>query len=140
MNWGHGIALLVISFIVFMSGLVFLCLQQDFYLVSSSYYEEGVAYDNTQSAISNYKSLEDQIQLQTTNQILTISIPTNIVSGGIKFYKPDNGNHDVQLQLNGDSQTITQDLSQMAKGFYHVQIQWNDGQSDYIADQSIVVD
>lgn len=114
MGWGKIVTVIILGFVVFMSSLVYMALQQDFYLVTDSYYTDGLNYDAVQEKIENVKSLESKIQIEQTSNEIDIIIPTDVKGGTLDFYRPSNGTLDFSVAIENNSLSV--DKSKILKG------------------------
>ncbi len=137
MNWGKGITLLIIGFVVFMSTMVYKAVQQDFYLVTENYYTEGIHYDEVQTKIENVKALDSKISYTQKNGKININMPTEIKGGTVHFFRPSNGTLDFKIAI--PAKEFVVDKTKMKIGKWIMKFSWTDGIKEYYFEESISI-
>ncbi|MGB1316424.1 MAG: FixH family protein [Chitinophagales bacterium] len=137
MSWGKGIALFFMSFVVFMSSLVYLSVREDFYLVTDNYYTDGVNYDSVQDKIENVKALKEKIAISQSVEEIQIFIPSNVKGGVLNFYRPSNGTLDFAVAIEDSNFEVNK--SKIAKGNWMLKFSWTDGEKEYYFEESLFV-
>jgi hypothetical protein len=139
-NWGTGIALVYIGFVVFMLGMVYLCIQQDFDLVTPDYYEQELKFQTVIDGQQNENSLGKATSVTMDEKQVTVLIPMESIDGegSITFYRPDNAKFDLTIQLNGEN-TVSVPLKKLQSGLYKVKSKWQHKGQPYYNEQSLYV-
>lgn len=137
MNWGKGIALLILSFVIFMSTLVYLSVKEDFYLVDEDYYTKGINYDEVQVKISNVKALNEKIIYTQANGKIEFAMPTEVKGGTLHFFRPSNGTIDFRVPIVDKEFYV--DKTKIKKGKWVLKFSWTDGLKEYYIEESISV-
>jgi len=137
MDWGKGIIVVIIGFVLFMSTMVYKSVQEDFYLVTDNYYSEGLEYDKIQSKIENVKALENKIIYSQGNGKIDINMPTDVKGGTVHFFRPSNGTLDFIVTI--PSKEFIVDKSKMKKGKWIMKFSWTDGDKEFYFEESISV-
>lgn len=137
MNWGWKIAILYGGFVLMMSILVYLCVQQEVLLVTDNYYEKDLEYNKHLVRLKNTHLLEEQVKIayQPTEQQLRVQFPKDFdaIEGYILLYRPSKTGLDIRLpiQVNADNQ-LTINTHRLIAGRWRVKINWEgDGQLFY---------
>lgn len=145
MNWGNKIAFIYGGFVLFVIGMVVLCIKQDdIHLVSKEYYKEEIAYQNQIDKLNNTKLLRGNIgfQYEIEKQEVLFSLPGVMkeATGEIIFFRPADARKDwklpVQLDENGNQQIP---VSKLEKGLWKVKIQWIAQDVPYLNEQVLVI-
>jgi hypothetical protein len=139
-NWGTGIALVYIGFVVFMLGMVYLCTQQDFDLVSSDYYEQELKFQKVIDGQENENLLGKATTVTVDDRQVTVVIPMEAIDGegSVTFYRPDNAKYDISFPLNGKN-SITVPVEKLHSGLYKVKSSWQHSGQPYYNEQSLFV-
>lgn len=139
-NWGTGI---VISFIIFCGlivSAVVIAVNQDFDLVSETYYQDELAYQEHIDQRSNLKSSGLSVALTQSDDHFLFEFPEQFenAAGQIKFYHPSRSIFDkaYAIELDEDLEQII-DKSELVKGRFKVQIQWTADGKSYFEEQEV---
>lgn len=136
-NWGTGIALTYILFLIVTLTMVFIFMNQDVVLETKDYYAKGLEYQTQIDKINRTKNLPEQIEILNKGDKIIFSFPRifkdKIILGEIYFYRPSNIKNDFKskIDLSDSLQQIiyTQNLE---KGLWKIKIDWSvDNQSYY---------
>lgn len=143
MDWGKKIALVYGSFVVFMLGLVYLCLQQkDLFLVTPDYYKQELVYQDKIDHMQNVADLSSEVRIDYTANGLSINFPEECSqsSGEIGLYRPSNANMDIsipfRLSLSNSFEVATDKLE---KGLWVVKLDWTKGEKQYYLEQKVTI-
>ena len=133
-----------ILFGAFIITLVVVCVREDFYLVSSDYYQQELDYETQIIQAKNAQALVTQPELIYLADIrqLELNFPTelsrSLVEGEVFFYRPSNANQDFKTKLaldpNGRQKV---DLTSREKGLWTVKLSWKDRQKEYYLERKI---
>lgn len=141
MNWGKGIALAIIAFIVFIASFVYKAFQNDFDLVRDDYYEHEVKFDEHKEAMANYNALNEEIQISQLEEGIQFAFPSKVNSnstGEITFYRPDAKKYDRSFPLALDSENVQLlDYEHFREGYYDVRVEWESNGDSYIFEDDI---
>lgn len=137
MNWGKGIAIFIFMFVVFMSTLVYMSVSEDFYLVSDTYYSDGLNYDQVQEKIINVKSLENKIDISQSKDKINVNMPTEVKGGMVHFFRPSNGTLDFNIAIS--SKEFYVNKTKMKVGKWIMKLSWTDGIKEYYIEEGISV-
>jgi len=139
-NWGTGLIIAYSSFVVFMLGMVYLCTQQHFDLVTDDYYEQELKFQQVIDGKQNENLLEKQTIIKIELGVVTVTLPMEKIEGEGKvvFYKPDNASFDKTLALNG-SNSITIPVFELKSGLYKVKATWKSEGKPYYNEQSLFI-
>ena len=137
MDWGKGIALFIVAFIIFMGTMVYKSVNQKFYLVTENYYTEGINYDKVQEKIKNEKALEHSVEFNQKDGKININMPTEVKGGTVHFFRPSDGSIDFQVPIVAKEFYI--DKTKMKTGKWIMKFSWTDGVKEYYIEKSISV-
>ena len=138
-NWGTGIFIAMLSFMIFILSFVYKAVALDEYqheLVSEDYYKDELHYQEEIDKMNNATALKQDISLRNSNQGIYISFPEEIdessIKGEISFQRLSNGKLDFSevIFLSGHEQLIPSD--KLVSGKWIVKIDWEDGKNEYL--------
>ncbi len=143
MSWGKGIALLYSGFVVFMVGLVYLCLQQkDLFLVTPDYYKEELVFQDQIDQKQNVADLSEAVEIIQTETKIAVNFPEECSesSGEVRLYRPSNATMDIsipfRLSLNNTFEIATDKLD---KGLWVLKVNWNKADIKYYLEEKITI-
>ena len=138
-NWGTGIFIAMLSFMIFILSFVYKAVALDEYqheLVSEDYYKDELHYQEEIDKMNNANVLKQDISLRNSNQGIHIRFPEEIdessIQGEISFIRLSNGKLDFSevIVLSGHEQLIPTD--KLVPGKWIVKIDWEDGKNEYL--------
>lgn len=141
-DWGKGIALSFILFCGFIIWIVVQAFQQNIDLVSDTYYQDELVYQDRIDQKSNlFASGVDVSITQELDQLIFI-FPKQFEQpvGEVKFYHPSRSIFDKTFELlldNNNEQRIS--ITDILKGKYKIQISWKAGEKDYYEEEEIFI-
>jgi hypothetical protein len=143
MNWGKGIAILYSAFVLFMVGLVYMCLQQkDLFLVTPEYYQEELAFQDQIDHLQNAADLSSAVSIEQTKKGIAVHFPEECSEsfGEISLYRPSNATKDIsipfRLSLNNTLEIATDKLD---KGLWVVKLNWSKDEKKYYLEEKITI-
>lgn len=145
LNWGNGIAIFYIGFMMVMIFMVIKSAQNDVQLVQENYYEKDLNYEAFRQSRANANAMSDPIKVKYLAQEkhIQISFPLRMKNavGEIALFRPSNKFMDKKydLKLNDQSKMIIPLSSNMRKGLWYVKVDWIHQDKPYYSEQSIVL-
>lgn len=144
-NWGTGIFIFIIVFVVTMLGVVYLSFQQDNDLVDESYYPKGMEYQQeidsrnralALSSLFNAEQVDDEVIVTYPNEFKEM----NFEKGEIFFYRPSAQKFDLKEEMK-PGQDLKQifPLSRFHSGKYIVKYSWIMGGEVYYYEKTIII-
>lgn len=144
-NWGHGVAVALATFICFIlfMVLVFPNGQQGSDLVSDSYYEDELVYQEVIDGKNNATQLAEQPVYTETPAGIKIAFPASIITDENKvhfdLFRTDDANLDVKKDLTLDgSQSFTIPTQVISKGSYTLKLKWKQNKKPYQIDYDVL--
>ncbi|WP_020527387.1 FixH family protein [Flexithrix dorotheae] len=141
-NWGHGITVFFIFFVISILWAIFSSTRENIHLVSENYYAEELVYEERIQRIKNTSSLSEHIEINTEKGSLALKFPPELIrqdlSGTITLFRPSNSNYDKNYSIALDSsgkQVIS--VSNMVKGMYKVKIDFSTGVKAYYFEEKV---
>lgn len=145
-NWGTGISLVIIIFVIATLSVVSYIISLDFYLVSNDHYEKGVEYQQTIDGKLRADSLEHPVVILFDEPSVSIKImfpkelQADSLDGLVKFYRPNDSDLDrnYKLQLDENGQQVIP-VSDFAKGRWKLTLEWQADTLSYIDEKNIFI-
>ncbi len=138
-NWGTGIFIAMLSFMIFILSFVYKAVALDEYqheLVSEDYYKDELHYQEEIDKMINATFLKQDISLRNSNLGVHISFPQDIdessIKGKIFFQRLSNEKLDFyeDIDLTGHEQLIS--IDKLVSGKWIVKVDWEDGKKEYL--------
>jgi hypothetical protein len=145
-NWGSGITIAIVVFVLATLSTVSYLISLEFYLVSEDHYEEGVQYQETIDGIQRAKNLDTPVLILFDEPTVSIKITfpqaliTDSLSGHVTFYRPNNSEQDrrykLQLDENGRQSIPVSDLED---GRWKLTLEWKSDSLTFIDQKNIFI-
>jgi hypothetical protein len=135
LNWGNSVALAFILFAIFIVSFVVRAFNEDFDLVSETYYKDEINYQQRMNDQANLLRSGKQIELQQGDNLITLSYPDEFLdaTGEIHFFHTSKTLFDRKFPI--ETGTLGKQLiskSEIVKGNYTVKMNWkHDGRTYY---------
>ena len=86
----------------------------------------------------------EDLNIQTKNGLMEINYPSlsGVRTGKITFFKPDDSRIDFVVPVDSTSGILSQkvDITQMKKGWWNVQVQWNQEGTPFYSEKKVLID
>jgi hypothetical protein len=143
-NWGTGIVITIILFLILSFAMIFHFMNQKVDLVTDNYYEKTLVYQNNIDEAERSKEFDKQIKLEYSDKILKFFFPDSIVKamndGEVYFYRPSNSNMDFKTPLQVDQNgELVFDASKIEKGYWKVQMKWLMNDVSYSIERTVML-
>lgn len=130
MNWGKGITIFIISFMLFISFFVYKAFTMNADLIDEDYYENELSFDENKTNKYNYSRLDGEITISKEEEGIIFSYPEVIdkaTKGLISFYRPDDLRFDREFAIEaGENNLQTFAYHNFIEGFYQIKVNWTD--------------
>ncbi len=143
-NWGTGIALTYILFLIAILTMVFIFMHQDVALETNDYYAKGLEYQSQIDKIERTKNLTEQLEILNKNDQIVFNFPkifaNKIISGEIYFYRPSNNKSDFKSKID-----LTDSLQQiiftknLEKGLWKIKVDWSVENQNYYNEKILMI-
>ncbi|MDQ0640996.1 hypothetical protein QF042_004561 [Pedobacter sp. W3I1] len=142
MNWGTKIVLGMLTFMMFIVGMVIYMFHvhgRDA-LIEENYYEKGINYNAEYDAKVNVINDNARPKITITKTQIIIEIKDS-ASYDLILMRPGNSDDDVKLKGNtsGTANLILVDKTKMAKGMWFLNLQWRSSGKDYLFKNNITL-
>lgn len=143
-NWGTGIAITYLAFVIGVLIMVFIFMNQEVSLETKDYYAKGLEYQKQIDKIERTNNLSEQLEISTTeNEIIfnfpKIFTPKNI-HGEIYFYRPSNSNNDLKVKIDLNEQNIQKfSTSNFPKGLWKIKVDWFGNNQNFYNEKILMI-
>lgn len=142
-NWGTGIAIAIIAFMLFILFMVFKASNTSTDLYAEDYYEQELDYESRIQAIRNSKGMENNIEITVEDKFILIVLSDEIkldaIEGQVHFYRPDDARFDQHFPLKKGLKTQRIPREELAIGNYQVKLIWTMNDVPYYLEKSIFI-
>lgn len=146
-NWGHGIAIGMIAFMIFILQYVIRVQTNSTYdnqLVTENYYQEEVNINKKNEARQNAQTLGDELSIEETSEGIVIHFPTSMdikeVKGTIKLYRPTDEKDDREFPIQFENKpSILIPHQQLKSGTWEISAQFEYKGKDYLKKKSFIL-
>ncbi|MES2618873.1 MAG: FixH family protein [Bacteroidota bacterium] len=144
MNWGHKITIVIVSFILIMSGMVYVAMKQTNEMVDKNYYDKELHYQQKIDAARQLDAVSKEPIFEHIPQGLCIQIPPVLVqgfsNGHIELLNNSNNKNDVVLNFTPDtSGKFIIDNRKLATGSYIGRVEWEIAGKRYYREQAVII-
>ena len=143
-NWGTGILITIIIFMVISIGAVIFLMNQKVDLVASDYYDKGIHHQEQIDRINRTNKMGNEVSITPENGFIRLVLPKYFaqkgLSGTIQFYRPSDSKKDFAVAVAID--TSAQQListQNMEKGYWKVKLNWSQESVEYYKESSFVI-
>lgn len=144
LNWGTGILISIIVFMIITIGTVVFLMNQDVDLVASDYYDKGIQHQEQIDRENRTNSMSEAVQIIPESGFLRFTFPKSYsqksLKGTIQFYRPSDSKKDFALAILID--TSVQQLiptQNLEKGYWKVKLNWMQDSVEYYKESSFVI-
>jgi hypothetical protein len=144
MNWGTGIAITYVVFVIATVSVVLFTTTIDVNLVTDDYYEKELTFQDEIDKVSRTNKLAEQPVINLTGKNVYLKFPNSIsstlVEGKIKFYRPSDNNLDFSLPiaLNEHGEQIVNSI-RLIEGLWRVYVDWNIDDKQFLVEKILMV-
>lgn len=139
LNWGHGIVIAFVLFCTFVVTIVVRSFQEDFDLVSETYYQDELEYQDRIDRQMNLKASGKELAINQNDSQVVMIFPEEFSSaeGTVRFYYPSKALFDKEFEIKIDDNQQAFDKSELAKGRYKVEVSWNIDEEAYYQEEEL---
>lgn len=140
-NWGTGIFIFIVLFLMACAVFIIFAARQDVNLVHKDYYEKGTDYSAQIRINQRSAAFKDDFEVINLDKFLVVSIEeslsSKIDSGGITLFRPSDRRKDVSMLLEKQTSKITFQKEDLLTGRYILKFHWYFEGLKYEVDQPI---
>lgn len=140
MNWGKGIAVVMVSFMTFILYMVFTLMSKNTDLESENYYEKEIEFDKEIKAMSNTNALKEKVKVIQNEDYFIVQFPDfeELNSIEVLMFRPNNEKDDKTFSIN-NSKTLMIPIKKLKKGIYKMNIQYKIKHELYMQKENVKV-
>ena len=141
MDWGKGILVTIIAFVIFILVLVTISIRQDdIHLVTENYYEEEIKYqEHIQREKATASLGRDVLLLDSHAKVIKLDLPIG-AEGSLHFFRPSDARLDRKIPIiitNLGGSEIP--LRSLLPGYWRVQLNWTENGVNYYQEKKIAL-
>lgn len=143
-NWGTGILITIIVFMMITLGTVFTFMNEKVDLVTDNYYEKELKYQRQIDKLNRTHDMGMQVDIQLSINEIVLTFPDSInaeeINGNVFLYRPSDSKYDIKLpvQINTNGQMIIS-TDKLIKGFWKVKVEWNVDNDSFFSENSLII-
>lgn len=143
-NWGTGILITIIIFMVITISTVIFLMNQRVDLVASDYYDKGIHHQEQIDRMNRTNKMGNEVSITPENGFIRLVLPKYFaqksLNGTIQFYRPSDSKKDFAVAVAID--TSAQQListQNMVKGYWKVKLNFTQDEVEYYKESSFVI-
>lgn len=139
MDWGKGILLTIIGFVVLIITLVVISVRMDgIELVTENYYEEEIKYQEQIDKENSALRLDREVMSYDANsKSVLLDLPKG-ATGKLQLFRPSDSNLDQELTITAANEGPTLiPVENLKAGYWKFQLNWTEGGKDYYEEKKI---
>lgn len=140
-NWGTGILIFLILFLIACAIFIAFAMRQSVELVHEDYYERGVDHSSqmeVEKRSAPYKDAIKAVQMEDVLQIsMTDSVAVHCDSARIQLYRPSDNQLDMNMSYEPARGMLLISREDLKPGRYILKLSWYSGGLKYEADQTL---
>ncbi|MCF6295628.1 MAG: FixH family protein [Flavobacteriaceae bacterium] len=143
-NWGTGIVIAFIIFIVFIMYFVInMNANKNIHdLVTEEYYKAELEYQNDIDKLNNAKTLNENITYSKTDQGIVIQFPEDFeakkITGKVFLYRPSNKQLDFETLISLSNTYLLIPDNRLVDGRWNIKIDWQYNGKSYLFKETLV--
>lgn len=141
MDWGKGIALTIIGFVVLIMTMVVISVRMDgIELVTENYYEEEIKYqDRIDESNSADKLGREVISYNAQSKVIELDLPNGTI-GSLQLFRPSDSSLDqtIKVEVTHSGKTAVP-LKELKTGYWKVQLNWTENGVDHYQERKITI-
>ena len=140
-DWGTGILIFLILFLLAAAAFMVFAFKQDVNLVYKDYYNKGVDYTEQMNVIARSENYYSALQTHQENEFLVLdfeeSLALKIDSGSVLMYRPSDSKQDLTFPLDLWENRVIIPKNQLIPGRYILKLFWYSEGLKYEVDKQV---
>ncbi|MBD78635.1 MAG: hypothetical protein CL840_06935 [Crocinitomicaceae bacterium] len=138
-NWGHGLTLGMIVFIVYIMSMVIQAIRTDHDLETEDYYAKELLFQQTIDKNKNYLDLGKELEYSISGDQLTVLFPQEIIdSASVNLYRPSDKKLDSKFVVSSiQNGSALFDIAEKPGGRYVLEVDWMVNGTGYFVKKNI---
>jgi len=141
MDWGKGIALTIIGFVVLIVTMVVISVRMDgIELVTENYYEEEIKYQDRIDESNSAEELgREVISYDTQSKVIELDLPNGTI-GSLQLFRPSDSSLDqtIKVEVTHSGKTAVP-VEQLKSGYWKVQLNWSENGVQHYQEKKITI-
>lgn len=128
MDWGKGILLTIIAFVVLIMTMVVISVRMDgIELVTQNYYEEEIKFQNQINQTNSANEIEREvISFDEVSKILKLDLPQG-TKGSLQIFRPSDASLDQTIRVDVANDGVTNiPLTAYKSGYWRLKLKWSE--------------
>ncbi|MEN8157284.1 MAG: FixH family protein [Bacteroidota bacterium] len=142
-NWGTGILLFIILFLLSAGVFIGFAMRQDVNLVHKDYYKKGVDHSEQMRVAKRSAEFEHAVRTRLTEEFLLVEVAQSLAvaidSGEMLLYRPSSSRLDIRLSLTMPDTLLEISREQLIHGRYILQFHWFSDGLEYRTEEDLFV-
>lgn len=142
-NWGTGILIFLIMFLLAAGLFIGFAMRQDVSLVHEDYYEKGVDHTQQMQVTARSAPFQNDIGTQFHDGVLQIDIRNSLAlqmdSARFLLYRPSDSHYDIESAFDAGDSPLIIPREELIPGRYILKVFWIWNGLDYELDQSVFI-
>ena len=138
MNWGKGLAIAMVGFMLLILYMVITLMTKSTDLESEDYYQKEIDFEQEISAIKNMNELKDKVIVSQNDDFVFVKFPDleNIDSIEVLMFRPNDEKEDQSFGLK-NSKSLLISKKKLNNGIYEMDIQFKIKDKIYLKKETI---
>lgn len=141
MDWGKGIVLTIIGFVVLIMTMVVISVRMDgIELVTENYYEEEIKYqDRIDESNSAVELNREVISYDAQSKVIELDLPSGTI-GSLQLFRPSDSSLDqkIKIEVTHSGKTAVA-LKDLKTGYWKVQLNWSENGINHYQETKITI-
>ena len=144
LNWGSGIAIFYVLFMIVMIGMVIMSTYNKSHLVQENYYQRDINYEAFRQKRSNAENMTEplSIRLASERKSIELKFPAdmNKAEGSVTLFRPSDKSLDkvfnIDLEGNGSMEIPLESF--FASGLWKIKVDWKNEGIPYFKEKTLI--
>lgn len=140
-NWGTGILIFLIMFLLACAGFIYFAFQQEVNLVHKDYYEKGVGHTDQMKVNARSVSFKNAFEISNQEASLVVNIAESLAarmdSGRVLMFRPSSSKQDIWYPLEVKNNALNLPKENLIAGRYILKIYWYSEGLKYEVDNTV---
>lgn len=127
-NWGTGVFIFLVVFLLACTAFIIFAFNQDVNLVYKDYYEKGVDYTEQMNVDARSVKYNNALQVYLKDEFLIVAFEENLASkidsGNIFLYRPSSSKQDLNYSLDLSGTAVKIPKKDLIHGRYILKFFW----------------
>jgi hypothetical protein len=140
-NWGTGIFIFLVIFVIALVGFVIFASRQEVNLVHKDYYQKGVDYSEQMKIQERSRKFAHSFYTKTSDGFFTLEMEKDLAltidSGHVLLYRPSTYKKDINIAIEKGVSVVSIPTTELLHGRYIAKIYWFSNGVKYEVDKPV---